>query len=160
MDGDMETLIPVIPTRDIRKYCQAMYFFAENYPNPEHKKIQTEMKVYSKKLGIAGTIDLVLETDDGLVLIDWKTNKEIKTSGYKGQKAKEPLQDVQDCNLSKYSLQLNLYKYILETEYNKTVCGLKMVHLRDDGYSVYNVPFLAKQVIQLLKEKQNEQKDK
>lgn len=50
-----------------------------------------------------------------LVIADWKRTKEIKT--FSREYGMYPLQHVKNCNYEHYSLQLNIYKYILETFY-------------------------------------------
>ena len=50
--------------------------------------------------------------------MDYKTNKEIKTEGFKNyegitQKMLFPLNHLDDCNLNHYTLQLSLYMYII-----------------------------------------------
>lgn len=63
---------------------------------------------------IAGTADLVTILPGGWVDIDdYKTNKELKMQGFRGQRMKAPLHDVQDCNFFHYMIQLNVYGYLL-----------------------------------------------
>ena len=46
---------------------------------------------------------------------DWQRSKEIRTDNR--QQMLPPLQHLPDCNYFTYALQLNLYRYILESEY-------------------------------------------
>ena len=67
-------------------------------------------------LQVAGQIDaLFLDADWKLVIVDWKRVRSMRTEGY--DPLRYPLEQLADCNYWIYSLQLNLYRYILETEY-------------------------------------------
>ncbi len=93
--------------------------------------ITSEKRVYSMEWGVAGTIDLVVEVPEGILLLDWKTSKTI-TIDNPFQKAKEPIDHLDDCNYNKYSLQLNVYKAILEKHYGKKVVAMGIVKLAKD----------------------------
>lgn len=72
---------------------------------------------------IVGTIDMVYvsQADKAtntlhLVIVDWKRIKAMRMWGQ--QHGHGPCSDLMDANYFKYSLQLNIYKSILETFYN------------------------------------------
>lgn len=94
------------------------------------KSITPEVIVYDEESSIAGTIDLLVEMEDGsCYIIDWKTNKELKTSN-KYSKGCHPLtKDMDDCNVNHYNLQLNLYRLLLK----KPVYGMFLWHLTPEG---------------------------
>jgi hypothetical protein len=64
------------------------------------------------------------------------------------------IQHLPDTNFWHYSLQLNMYKMILETKYNKKVVGLFLVCLHPDNvykkYDRIEVPFLEKEMKDLM----------
>ena len=96
---------------------------------PDYTPVAEE-RVYDEELGIAGTIDLVLYGENGeVVLVDWKTNKKIRTSGTKTSIGTAV---VKDCSLTHYTLQLSLYAYILERKGFKPE-KLSIAHLTEDG---------------------------
>lgn len=74
-----------------------------------------ELKMYSKKLKIAGTTDLVLKNNEtgNLIVVDYKTNKSL-TKNYKGKRLKKPFSSFLDNPLNKYKIQLNYYDLMLE----------------------------------------------
>ena len=77
------------------------------------------MGVFAEDLKIAGTIDAVFINDDNsLSLYDWKRSKEIKYTSYDNEMGFKPFDKLPNCNFSKYSIQLNIYKEILKTYYN------------------------------------------
>jgi ATP-dependent exoDNAse (exonuclease V) beta subunit len=110
-----------------------------------------EQIIFSEELGLAGTIDLLLLYDeDTVVLFDWKTNKEIKTEGYKGATGKGPCADLRDCNYVHYTLQLSTYAYILENDYGFKPKDLFLVHLTDNGPEVMKINYLKDKVREMI----------
>jgi hypothetical protein len=108
-----------------------------------------EFRLFSKTLKLAGTIDkLVMHEDDLVSLVDYKQSKTIKMTG---TKTKIGNLEVQDCNYYHYALQLSLYAYIMETEYLANIKELIVLHLTEDNYTEYVVPYLRDVVIQMLK---------
>jgi hypothetical protein len=84
--------------------------------------IMSEVKVFSKKWRLAGTIDQLFAFYDQkegrfkVVVGDWKTNKEFKTPDSKSgtyKKLLRPFNDLHENHLSEYSIQLCLYRLIL-----------------------------------------------
>lgn len=78
--------------------------------------IANEFIVYDQPNGICGTIDfLSYNTNKNCYsIIDWKTSKRFETTNYFENYMKAPFGNVLYCNCAEYSLQLSLYKYILE----------------------------------------------
>ena len=108
---------------------------------PELKPYRTEWMVYHEELKLSGSIDMVFENPDGtLQIYDWKRCKEITYESSFGKKAiTECISHLPDTNFWHYSLQLNVYKTILEMKYGKTVTGLYLVCLHpDSGYKTYD----------------------
>lgn len=91
------------------------------------KPFRTELMVWSAPLLFCGSIDMIfvrgwITAPDGrrglsLIVADWKRSKSIRRYGFGGAKGTGPCSRLQDCNYSHYSLQLNIYKWFLETEY-------------------------------------------
>ena len=72
------------------------------------------------------------------------------------------IRSMPDTNFWHYSLQLNTYKHILETKYNKIVTNLCLVRIHPDNpeqtYELLPVPILTKEMEELfdeLKKKNN-----
>lgn len=114
-------------------YCNLLplrQFFqweAEHF-SPHLVPFRTEFRFRSNQdLRLTGTADLLavdpLHPPPGecegvltLHIIDWKFSKEIKTTN-QYQCGLGPCQNMADCNFSHYTLQQNLYKWLLETQY-------------------------------------------
>ncbi len=91
--------------------------------------LKSEFVVGDYESKVCGTIDnlsLNKETKK-LSILDYKTNQSIKTKGYKGKKMLNELSHLDDCELIKYSLQLHIYKHILEKNTNFEVDSLHIV---------------------------------
>ena len=116
-----------------------------------------ELIIYSKELKLAGTIDLVIynKLTDQISLIDWKTNKKINKRSFRASETgiKWPTQNLPDCNFTHYTLQLSLYKYVLQNHYNIKVNGTFLMHLRDDTYELHKCDYKENIISSMLKEK-------
>lgn len=77
--------------------------------------IRTEMVVYDKESLIAGMLDMLFYNEkQGIFQIyDWKTNKDFSFE-MKNRYLLNDLYMLEDCDLEIYSLQLSMYKYIIE----------------------------------------------
>lgn len=104
------------------------HFLAFKNDHPEWTCIANEWRVHNDK--VAGTIDAVFDTPDGIVLVDWKRCKAIDYSGH--GMGKELMKHVPDCNYSKYSLQLSLYRQLIKTEVAD--CYIVQLHPDLDTY--------------------------
>lgn len=76
--------------------------------------VETEKMVFSPRLGVAGTIDLLLDFNGRKFIGDWKTNADIRKPAYKNMLA--PFDHIPDDALHHYYLQLSMYRIILETD--------------------------------------------
>ena len=76
---------------------------------------RTELCIFHVGLRLAGQIDaLFLDQDWKLVIVDWKRIRDLKYESYHGSLL-YPLDHLPDTNYWTYALQLNMYRYILET---------------------------------------------
>jgi hypothetical protein len=71
-------------------------------------------------LKLAGQIDLIIKSGNDIILVDHKSNKKIDLkSGYDSKtkntaKMKYPLNTLDDCNMSHYTMQLSTYAWMLQ----------------------------------------------
>lgn len=95
---------------------------------------RSEWEVFSKQHLLCGSIDMVFKrkSDGKFVIYDWKRSKEIKTDNPFGN-GFEPLSHLPDCNYWHYTLQLNLYRWILETHYGLDVAELFLLVCHPDN---------------------------
>lgn len=119
--------------------------------NPTWTPFRTEWVVYDEDKHLAGSIDMVFGNTAGdIVLFDWKRSKEIKRSNH-WQKGSGPFSHLDDCNFNHYTLQLNIYRHILESKYGKKVIGMYLVvcHPSQSHPQIINVPKLHREISQL-----------
>jgi len=93
--------------------------------------LMVEERLFCTEVGIAGTVDAVFEDARGdVVICDWKRAKKMKFDN-RWQKAKPPIQHLDDCDLSKYSLQLSLYRYLLRERFEDRNVSLLLINFAD-----------------------------
>ena len=123
---------------------------------------EAEEKLYEpildKDLSFKGFIDAVIKVPktrgSGYTywIIDWKTSKKIETSSY-AQKmgTHSSTRHVMDCNFYHYSLQLSLYRYILEEFYGLKIRNQLIAHLKDDTVNAIITPYMRDEIVEMLK---------
>jgi hypothetical protein len=142
--------------------------------------VYPEFFLYLSSAGIAGQSDRVTVANGKVDILDYKTNKEIKTQGFKNfegttQKLLYPLSHLDDCNLNHYTIQLSIYMYIIlkhnplyrpgelilqhvifQEDFDKDPYGYP-IYLKDrEGNPIikdvipYKLPYLKDEVIELL----------
>lgn len=124
------------------------YFLQYNdkMTNAGYIPYRMEMRVFDESISLAGSVDMLWIHKDNVgkpppvkvSLRDWKRSKQIT---YKNStKGKGVCSDVPDCNFYHYSLQLNLYKYIMEKYYNISVIDMGLVILYPENPSYVEIP--------------------
>lgn len=96
---------------------QEMIAFDEFWKKSQQKLRveQIEWIIGDYNLGIGGTIDCLFHSSNTnkYHIFDWKSNKKFtQQNGW--QNLLPPFDDLEDCHLIKYSLQLSVYKVILQ----------------------------------------------
>ena len=119
---------------------------------------RTEWAVYDTDYNIAGTIDFVDYQDGKYTIYDWKRSDKIiangmpvKVSKYQ-EKGVYPLEHLENCAYYHYALQLSLYKFILEKNYDIKVSDLRLgiFHPSYDKPYVLKMPYLENEVKTLM----------
>lgn len=120
------------------------------------KPYRSEWIVFDDIHKVCGSIDMVFEVEPGVVdIYDWKRSKEIKLDN-QWRKGNPPLDHLDDCNYNHYSLQLNIYRHMLETFYNKKVRDMVLVimHPNEKNYRLFQVKRMEKEIANMLKTRQ------
>ena len=126
---------------------------------PDLKPYRTEWTVFNEDNKISGSIDMLYENADGtLSIYDWKRCKNITRINTFNKFALPPsICHLPDSNFWHYTLQLNTYKYILETKYDKKIKDLYLVRLHPDAeeknYELIKLPDLYNEIEELLQER-------
>lgn len=124
--------------------------------HPELEPYRTEWVVFDTDLKIAGSIDMVFyntKTNE-YNIYDWKRCKEIKkTNSFNKYSISPVLASIPDTNFWHYTLQLNLYKALLQKNYGITIttCALVCLHPENKNktYQIHKVPDIQPLVMEL-----------
>ena len=145
--------------------------------HPDLIPYRTEWMIFDEDVRIAGSIDMTGVAPSGgypphpllgqtlptissnggswgdspqpLILYDWKRCKEIKDTNSFGEFAlTDCIKHLPDTNFWQYSLQLNIYKAILEAKYEKKVAAMYLVCLHPNlpTYQLLTVPDLSEEI--------------
>jgi len=116
--------------------------------------VYPELRIYNRELYLCGTADKVTIStgDDGkryCIIDDYKTNiKPMQMRGFRDQVMLFPLNQIQDCNYYHYTLQLNIYAYMLSC-FGYIPLSLTLIHKRfmDDEEipEKYKIPFVTEE---------------
>jgi len=91
-----------------------------------------------------------------LAIYDWKRCREITKTNRANKYATHPaIEHLPDSNFWHYALQLNIYKYILESKYDKTIGDLYLIVLHPEAknYQRVKLPDLQTEVSMLFDER-------
>lgn len=120
------------------------YNFLQNVSYGKLIPYRTEWYIFDEEKKIAGSIDMVFQVDPRaphkVAIYDWKCSKEIKTTN-SYEKGRAPLSHLANCNFNHYSLQLNVYKYIIEKYYGLEVVDMNLVimHRNHPDFFLVNI---------------------
>jgi len=109
---------------------------------------RTEWLVFDPEHKVAGSIDMIYKKPDGtLAIYDWKRIEELKTEN-RFQSGLGPVAHLPDTNYWHYSLQLNVYRYILQKHYGVVVSELALVvlHPGNKSWRVAKLNFMDEEV--------------
>lgn len=126
-----------VPAKYKNNLGGANEFFKDN----RHRiPIYAELIVADDDYKIAGQVDRPFFVEPGVLdIYDYKSDAEIKFEN-KYSTLMSPVDNLPDCNFSKYTLQLNLYKWVIEKNTEWKVRDLKIVHLTDTSYKLHDIP--------------------
>ncbi len=140
---------------DARELAKDKYFeyyesLARFFSTSKVDVVFPEVIVFGDKAQVAGTIDLITYNGDGSVDIwDWKTSeKELKIFG-DGTFFEKPLNFVPCNKYWSYSLQLQAYRYILQS-IGISVRNATLVHLREKNYEILVTKTMEQEAADLL----------
>lgn len=124
-----------------KKYKDIIGGAKKFYKDHRHlEPVYAEQIVGDDEYFIAGQIDRPFKlATNKLAIYDFKFDLEIEFDN-KYTTLKPPFENMPDCNFSKYTIQVNMYSWIVEKNTPWTVEYMKIVHLQDDDYTLYDVP--------------------
>lgn len=127
---------------------QADNFYKDYKDKLEH--LIDELPIGSQDYDICSCVDHLFynRLTGGLVLVDYKTNKEM--SGYNKKAYKKamkfPLNNLNDDSYNHYKIQLSIYKFLIEKYTNIKVDEMFIVYFTENNetYEIVDVPYLEK----------------
>lgn len=165
---------PVTVDVDQIEFAQFLCWRKEFRPELELKPYRTEWSIFDEELDVAGQIDAVfIDKDGGLWMVDWKRcNPAPRKRGgpmqvlsanmecFNNERGLGPCACLLNTKFSHYVVQQNLYKWILEHRYGKTLKGMYLAqfHPALSGYHAVEVPAmpeLADAIMQARRDERN-----
>jgi len=149
LNGAQDIIDPTV--KESKEWEYFMNFWRECGDDLEPYRMEWE--VWCDTHMLCGSIDGVFrrKSDGKIVIYDWKRSKEIKTAndfetGY------PPLEHLPHTNYWMYTLQLNIYKWFLETHYGLEVGDLYLVilHPNNRNYRRIRLNHLSQEVMDML----------
>lgn len=112
---------------------------------------RSEWVIFDEISKVSGSVDMLYRDPSDpskLIIADWKRSKEIKMDNKWQKGLNEYVSHLDDCNFIHYSLQLSIYKYIIEKRYGIEVsqCFLVILHPKQDTYHKHVIMDLSKEV--------------
>ena len=127
---------------------RAIDWLHEHYPTARHA-YAAEAIVYDESTALAGTLDLIISNTsrNQHILLDWKTSRVIDIkSPYHKRGVRGPALNWEDCNYIRYSLQLSLYRYLLEANYGFNIDEQFIIHITDTGLEPIPCRYMKREV--------------
>lgn len=133
-------------------------YFQNFFEKHKHlKPYRTEWMIWDKELKLAGSIDMTYILEDGsLYIYDWKRSKNICKTPFNYKSSINPIiSHIPDSNFWHYSFQLNVYKAIIEKNYDKKISQMCLVvmHPNNNNYKKLIVPDLSEEVNDLFEQR-------
>lgn len=125
------------------KYETCTKHFLNFYEDAKQNLIPVKMELVVGDLdyGIGGMVDCFFYNKKSKMyeIYDYKTNKEIKLRNHFGQRFSSPISHLDVCEINTYSLQLSLYKHIIEKNTNIKIGNNYLVWINEnnDNYKIY-----------------------
>lgn len=138
----------------VKQTSEFQYFM--NFWNDHGSDLEpwrAEWSVFSHEHMLCGQIDMLFrrKSDGKFLIYDWKRSREIKTSN-DWTKGLGPLSHMDDCNYWHYTLQLNLYRWILEHLYDMEIAEMYLIicHPENKNYRRMRLNRLDQEIEEML----------
>ena len=117
--------------------------------------IHTELRIYSKELNLAGSIDILAHDTqtNKYEIIDWKTSKSIDKTSFDNKMGTHQITShLMDCKFVHYSMQLSFYRYLLEEYYGLKINNQLIAHLNGNSCVAHVGDYYKKEIIDIIQE--------
>jgi ATP-dependent exoDNAse (exonuclease V) beta subunit len=138
--------------KDTPEWHQFMNFWKEH--GHDLAPYRTEWEVWAEEYKLTGSIDMIFyrKSDDSYVVYDWKRAKDMKTANEFGGRAFYPLDHLHDTNYWHYTLQLNVYRWFLETYYGLRINDMYLIvlHPNQKNYRRFQLNRLEDEIAEMM----------
>ena len=153
-----EKIVKILGNNDVEEVFEKLKVLFHKFYDESYGKlipIKSEVVVGDEELGICGMVDQLFWNvkSEELQIWDWKTNKEIKRNN-RWQKFKDPISHLDVCEFNTYSLQLSLYKYLMEKNTNLKIgdCYIVWFNEKNDNYEPIKCRDYTEEIISMIEE--------
>ena len=125
----------------------------KNFISNGNFEIYPEVIIYSEKLKLCGTIDLLIKNkiNNKFIIMDWKTSKLINKKSYNNKMGIHPVsENIEDSKFNHYSLQLSLYRFLLEKFYGLEIYAQSILHLKENECKEEITPYMKNDIINMI----------
>lgn len=145
---------PALPTREMAFFYQ---YDQEQIQTKNWKAFRSEWMLWDEDLRVSGSIDMIYYDPKTQTyhMRDWKRSGGIQFHGF-GKYGLGPCQHLADCNFSKYSLQLNMYRFLLEKNYGIKISSMALVvfHPDNEAYEEFLVQDMQSTIASIFQARQ------
>lgn len=119
--------------------------------------VRTEWSIYSTEYKLAGQLDalFISKASKAFVLVDWKRVSDLSPVAkfpWEKRRGSPPFENVEDTKFGHYTIQLNVYAFLLDKYYGVKVSEMRLVQIHPSlpspGYAELKVPFLESTAIE------------
>lgn len=113
-------------------------------------RLYPEVILYNTDLKVCGTGDLILEeiSTGHLHVMDYKCIRKLRFKSFDNEYGIHPITaHLMNCNYIVYSIQLSIYRYMLEQFHNRIVHTQNLIHIREHDVKVYRCRYY-KQIVE------------
>lgn len=136
-----------------KKMAKVLDPFIENLLD-QYEFIEAEKIIFCPKILLAGTVDLIMRNKKTgkLCIFDWKTSKAINHTDTYGQKGLLFLDHLDNSNFYRYTIQLNIYRWMLNEEKYGDYVDVEMglFHINTRQVRGYQIPILEWETNQVI----------
>lgn len=140
----------------LQNFCKGLDEFISYMTERGYQFIGREIPMYVESIGTFGKTNIVTGRLDALfynpeknkyMVVDWKTTEDIKTQSFRSKRMKGPGLVWEDCDMSKYTIQIHTYKnalintYCIAPEDSISVCVINLREVQDPYYKKNFIPY-------------------
>ena len=134
--------------------CREIFMKFYNDSKKNLVPVKMELVVGDRDYGIGGMVDCLFynKKSGNLEIWDYKTNKKINEKNNYGERFKSPISHLDVCEINTYSLQLGLYKHIIEKNTNLKLGNSYLIWIneKNSNYKIYKCKDLNAEIILML----------